>query len=136
MCILTVNLNGTVKSGLQKAGMFMQKDNYRKQYVKKLGFMPYNGTLNVKLEKDVEINIQEKYSEKLRIIEGNETLGDVYFLEAVLCTADKKISEKGAILFPTKTVHTVDTIEFVAKDKLREKMNLNDDSKVIISIQD
>lgn len=131
-----VNLNGVVKSGLQKAGMFMQKDTYAKQYQEKLGFIPYNGTLNVKLENDVEINIQEKYNEKLKIIKGDENLGDVYFLEAIISTHDKKNSRTGAILFPTKTVHKTDTIEFVAKDKLREKMNLKDDSKVIISIQD
>lgn len=134
--MLIVNLNGIVKSGLQKAGMFMQKETYVKQYMKKLGFMPYNGTLNVKLENDVEINIQEKYNEKLKIIKGDENLGDVYFLEATISTNDKKNSETGAILFPTKTVHKIDTLEFVAKDKLREKMNLKDDSKVIISIQD
>ena len=131
-----MNLNGVVKPGLQKAGMFMQKDTYRKQYLEKLGFMPYNGTLNVKLENDIEINIQEKYNNKLRIIRGDENLGDVYFLEATLFTHDKSNCTKGAILFPTKTVHKIDTIEFVAKDKLREKMKLNDDSKVIISIAD
>lgn len=136
MCILILNLNGVVKSGLQKAGMFMQKDTYKKQYLEKLGFMPYNGTLNVELENDVEINIQKKYTEILRVIKGDKTLGDVYFLEATIFTSDKKISEKGAILFPTKTVHKIDTIEFVAKNNLREKMKLNDDSKVIISIQD
>lgn len=131
-----LNLNGVVKSGLQKAGMFMQKDTYTKQYQEKLGFIPYNGTLNVKLESDIEINIQEKYNEKLKIIRGDENLGDVYFLEANILTYDKKNFETGAILFPTKTVHKTDTLEFVAKDKLREKMNLKDDSKVIISIHD
>ena len=129
-----LNFNGIVTSGLQKAGKFMQKDTYRRQYQKKLGFIPYNGTLNIKLKSDVEINLKEKYNEKLKIINGNENLGDVYFLEATICTIDKSISEKGAILFPTKTVHKIDTIEFVAKNRLREKMNLNDNTQVRVSI--
>lgn len=125
---------GVVTSGLQKAGKFMQKHTYQQQYPEKLGFIPYNGTLNVKLDGGVEINIKEKYSDKLKIIKGNEKLGDVYFLEATICTVDEKISENGAILFPTKTIHKTDTIEFVAKDRLREKMNLKDNSQVIVSI--
>lgn len=125
---------GIVTSGLQKAGKFMQKDTYRRQYQEKLGFIPYNGTLNIKLKHDVEINIKEKYNDKLKIINGNEKLGDVYFLEATIYTDDEKISEKGAILFPTKTVHKIDTIEFVAKNRLREQMNLKDNSQVIVSI--
>lgn len=129
-----LNLRGIVTSGLQKAGIFMQKDTYQQQYQEKLGFIPYNGTLNVKLKNDVEINIKEKYNDKLKIIKGNEKLGDVYFLEATIYTNDRKISEKGAILFPTKTVHKIDTIEFVAKNRLREKMNLEDNSLVIVSI--
>lgn len=129
-----LNFNGIVTSGLQKAGKFMQKDTYRRQYQKKLGFIPYNGTLNVKLKNDVEINIKEKYNDKLKIIKGNEKLGDVYFLEAIIYTMDKNMSEEGAILFPTKTVHKIDTLEFVAKNRLRETMNLKDNSQVIISI--
>ena len=88
----------------------------------------------IRLKSDVEINLKEKYNEKLKIINGNENLGDVYFLEATICTIDKSISEKGAILFPTKTVHKIDTIEFVAKNRLREKMNLNDNTQVRVSI--
>jgi riboflavin kinase len=129
-----LNFVGVVTSGLQKAGMFMKKDTYRQQYQEKLGFIPYNGTLNVKLKNDVEINLKEKFNDKLKIIKGNENLGDVYFLEAEIYTLNKEVSEKGAILFPTKTVHKIDTIEFVAKNRLREKMNLKDNTQVIVSI--
>jgi riboflavin kinase len=112
----------------------MKKDTYRQQYQEKLGFIPYNGTLNVKLKNDVEINLKEKFNDKLKIIKGNENLGDVYFLEAEIYTLNKEVSEKGAILFPTKTVHKIDTIEFVAKNRFREKMNLKDNTQVIVSI--
>lgn len=131
-----LNFEGTVISGLKKASIFMQKDTYKKQYYSKLGFMPFNGTLNVKLDDDVEINLKEKYNSQLKIIEGDDNLGDVYFLDATVSTIDQKISKKGAILFPIKTVHKIDTIEFVASEKLRETMDLSDNSKVIISIND
>jgi riboflavin kinase len=129
-----LNFRGTVISGLKKAGTFMQKEVYQKQYLKKLGFVPYNGTLNVKLNEDIEINLKEKYENQLKIINGNETLGDVYFLNAELSDLSKKHSQKGAILFPTKTVHKLDTIEFIAEKNLRENMNLKDNTEVIITI--
>lgn len=131
-----LNFEGTVTSGLKKAGTFMQKDTYKKQYQEKLGFIPYNGTLNIKLKSDFEINLKEKFNDKLKIIEGDEKLGDVYFLDATISTKNKQISKKGAILFPTKTVHKFDTIEFVSPEKLRQSMQVKDNSEVIINISE
>lgn len=128
-----LNFEGKVTSGLGKAGMFMQKETYKKQYLNKLGFEPYLGTLNIKLNKDIEIDLKKTYDANLKIIKGDEKLGDVYFLSANISN-EKNNTKKGAILFPTKTVHKTDTIEFVAEEKLRECMELNDDSKVIITI--
>ena len=129
-----IKFEGIVTSGLQKAGTFMKKDTYKKQYLEKLGFKPYYGTLNIKLKNDVEINLKKEFNDDLKIIHGNDTLGDVYFLNAEISTEDSQITKKGAILFPTKTVHKIDTIEFVAPEKLREIMHLNDKSKVTIQL--
>lgn len=112
----------------------MQKDTYQKQYQEKLGFIPFNGTLNVKLKGDVEINLKKKYNHQLKIIKGDEKLGDVFFLDATISSENKY--KKGAILFPTRTVHKIDTIEFIAEDNLRETMQLKDNSKVIIYIKE
>ncbi len=129
-----LNFEGIVTSGLGKAGTFMQKETYKKQYLNKLGFIPYNGTLNIKLKSDIEINIKEEYKQHLKIIKGNDTLGDVYFLDATITDKEKKISKKGAILFPIKTVHKIDTLEFVAEERLRKSMQVKDNSEVIITI--
>ncbi|RAP52827.1 MAG: hypothetical protein BZ138_02315 [Methanosphaera sp. rholeuAM270] len=127
-----MKFEGKVTSGLRKAGGFIQKEVYQEQYLDKLGFKPYPGTLNIKLNKGVDINIKKKYEKRLKIIEGNNELGDVYFLMASI--SNDKTTTNGAILFPTKTVHKFDTLEFVSEEKLRDSMKLNDDSKVVISI--
>lgn len=134
--MLMLNFEGKVTSGLGKAGIFMQKDTYQRQYLNKLGFMPYNGTLNIKLNKDIEIDLKEEYNKNLKIIKGNEKLGDVYFLHATISNPEKTLIQQGAILFPTKTVHKIDTIEFVAEKKLRDTMKLDDNTKVIISVDE
>ena len=127
-----LKFEGIVTSGLGKAGTFIKKDTYQKQYQNKLVFKPFAGTLNVKLKSNVEINLKEKYIDNLKIIKGNDKLGDVYFLKAKI--SNNELTKNGAILFPTKTVHKMDTIEFVAEEKLRETMNLKDKSKVNITI--
>lgn len=130
-----LSLKGKVSSGLQKAGDFMKKEVYVKQYCDKLGFMPYHGTLNIKLNNNITLDIGGDLSDKLKKIDGNNTYGDVLFLEATISTLDKHVHKKGAILFPEKTVYNTDTLEFVASERLRDTMCLTNDDYVIITIE-
>ncbi|MCI6931507.1 MAG: CTP-dependent riboflavin kinase, partial [Methanobrevibacter boviskoreani] len=38
------------------------------------------------------------------------------------------------IVFPDKTTHEENYLEFIARDKLRDKLNLNDGDKVTLEI--
>lgn len=131
MCVL--KFDGFVTSGLKKAGIFMKKDIYYKQYEDKLGFLPYAGTLNVKLKEEIEISVKDQIEEHLQKIEGNDKFGAVYFIDATLKVNSKK--ERGAILFPIKTTHNIDTLEFVSEKNLRKTLNLNDYDKVSVIIE-
>ena len=93
------SIKGTVSSGLNKASNFMNKDVYKKQYLEKLGFIPYIGTLNIKLNNDVTLDIENDLKPYLNIIEGDEKFGDVFFLKAILQPENTNINKKGAILF-------------------------------------
>jgi len=46
----TINMEGTVFSGLGEGAYYMSLDGYKEQFVKKLGFSPYPGTLNIRLD--------------------------------------------------------------------------------------
>ncbi len=127
-------LEGRVVSGLHEAGDFINKEVYKSQYATKLGFIPYNGTLNIKLDKEVNLRINDNLSSHIKRIQGNDDYGDVLFIEATLIRSDNNQENKGAILFPEKTVHKTDIIEFVSKDKLREKLKLEDNTKVVLKI--
>ena len=129
-----LSFEGKVSSGLQKAGQFMEKEVYKKQYLDKLGFIPYHGTLNIKLSNNITLNLDNLH-DKLKRIHGNGSFGDVLFLEAYLSTIDEKITKKGVILFPVKTVYDTDTLEYVSSEKLRDTLNLKDGDKVIIKIE-
>ena len=129
-----LKFKGKITSGLNKASEFMKKDIYKQQYIKKLGYTPYYGTLNISLEDDVHLDINGKFKKDLKIINGNCEYGDVYFLNAKITNPRNNITKTGDILFPTKTVHSFNTLEFVSDEKLRDKLLLNDEDCVIIEL--
>ena len=51
----SVTLEGTVFKGLGEGAYYIGKEHYRKQFVEKLGFEPYPGTLNLKLTSDYDV---------------------------------------------------------------------------------
>ncbi len=127
-------VEGIVTSGLQEAGKFIEMESYKKQYKQKLGFIPYPGTLNIKLHNNLELNIEDEFSNKLKKINGEGKLGDVFFLDAIISNKDNTINKKGFIFFPVKSIYKTDTLEFVCEDKLRDIMNLKDGDTVILKI--
>lgn len=127
-------VEGRVTSGMKKASMFMQKNQYVRQYEDKLGFTPYFGTLNITLDDNIYLDIEGQLRNHLMIIEGNHKYGDVYYLNAKIINPENDKSDYGAVLFPTKTTYSFNTLEFVSKDRLRESLDVDDGSKVIVEI--
>ncbi|MBO7719068.1 MAG: CTP-dependent riboflavin kinase [Methanosphaera sp.] len=129
-----LKFNGKITSGLNRASEFMKKEIYASQYQEKLGYTPYYGTLNITLEDDVHLDVNGKLKKDLKIIHGNSEYGDVFFLNAKITNPENNISKTGDILFPTKTVYTFNTLEFIADEKLRERLLVDDEDCVIIEL--
>jgi len=51
----SVTLEGTVFEGLGEGAYYISKEVYRKQFIEKLGFDPYPGTLNLKLATEYDL---------------------------------------------------------------------------------
>jgi riboflavin kinase len=51
----SITLEGTVFTGFGEGAYYIAKEVYRKQFIEKLGFDPYPGTLNLKLTSDYDI---------------------------------------------------------------------------------
>ncbi|MBQ6220743.1 MAG: CTP-dependent riboflavin kinase [Methanosphaera sp.] len=129
-----LKFKGKITSGLNRASEFMKKDIYTGQYLDKLGYRPYFGTLNITLDDDIHLDVNGKLKKDLKIIHGNSEYGDVFFLNAKITNPKNNISKTGDILFPTKTVYTFNTLEFVADEKLRECLDVDDNDFVIIEL--
>src|ERR671928_100116 len=53
---LTIDFKGTIVSGMGEGAYYMSLDGYKKQFKEKLGYEPFPGTLNLKLEEKMYMN--------------------------------------------------------------------------------
>ena len=123
-----MKLIGEVTTGLGKAAFFLSQDFYVNNFIKNCGFKPYPGTLNVIVPEEYLNQINEVKNNCENIIKPDEGFGAVKYIKAVL-----NDNVEGAIVFPAKTEHTENYLEFIAQDKLRDKLNLKDGD--IVSIE-
>ena len=122
-----MKIEGEVTTGLGKAAFFLSQDFYTNEFDKNLGFIPFPGTLNVIVSEEHLDEINEIKDTCQNIIKPDDGFGAVKYIKAVL---NDKIS--GAIVFPAKTTHDENYLEFICEVKLRHEMSLNDGDIVIL----
>ena len=129
-----MEIKGKIVSGTHKGSYFMSLEVYKDEFQEKLGFLPFPGTLNLEVSKQDAEAIFD-LDDKMGIIKGQGSFGDVKFLMAELITAKSNASKiNGAILFPMKTQHSNNILEFVAEVNLRKSLQLKDGDNYILEI--
>ncbi len=130
----SLTLEGTVFTGLGEGAYYICKEHYRKQFIEKLGFDPYPGTLNLKLTTDYDTKTRTEL-EAYPAIEvegfknGERTFG---LVKAYPVMIDNKI--KGAMLTALRTHYDTSVVEIIAPVCLRKHLNLKDGNKVKIEV--
>jgi riboflavin kinase len=130
----SVTLEGTVFTGLGEGAYYISKEVYRKQFLEKLGFDPYPGTLNLKLTTDYDRKTRTELETYPAVeIEGfrneDRTFGLVKCYPA---TIDNKV--KGALISALRSHYDVSVLEVIAPVCLRKKLNLKDGHKVKVEV--
>lgn len=124
-----MKIKGLVTSGSQKGSYFMSQEIYVHQFQEKLGFTPFKGTFNILIEKEDLENIHEIREKNAQLISGEGDFGDVEFIKATL-----QDQLEGAVIFPAKTHHPKEFLEFISSENVRETLHLRDGDSVIISL--
>jgi len=131
---LSVTLEGIVFAGLGEGAYYVTREGYRKQFIERLGFDPYPGTLNLKLATEYDVKSRMELEAYPAIeIEGfkneNRTFGPVKCYPAII---QNKV--KGAVLMALRSHYDVSVIEVIAPVFLRKHLKLTDGNKVKIEV--
>jgi len=130
----SVTLEGVLFSGLGEGAYYVTRDGYRKQFMEKLGFDPYPGTLNLKLTSDYDMKTRSELETYPAIeVHGfkNETrtYGPVKCFPAVV---NNKV--KGAVVSAMRSHYNSSVLEVISSDFIRGKLKLKDGNKVKVEI--
>lgn len=112
---------GVVVSGMGKGATFVAMPFYKKQFKKKLGFIPFPGTLNLRVEAKTKRKIMKE--KKTRITGRNGKGGASCFaikINALPCFA----------ILPDKSTHAKNIIEVLSHHNLRKKLRLRNGCRV------
>jgi riboflavin kinase len=130
----SITLEGIVFTGLGEGAYYISRERYKKQFIEKLGFDPYPGTLNLKLTTDYDVKTLSELEAYPAIeIEGfkseNRTFGTVKCYPA---TIENKI--KGALISALRSHYDTSVIEVIAPVFLRKHLKLKDGHKVKVEV--
>jgi len=130
----SITLEGTVFTGLGEGAYYISKEQYRKQFIEKLGFDPYPGTLNLKLTTDYDIKTRNELEAYPAIeIEGftseDRTFGPVRCYPLII-----ENRTRGALISAMRSHYDASVLEIIAPVSLRKSLKLKDGYKVKVEV--
>ena len=129
-----VELKGTLISGMGEGAYYMSLKGYTKQFKSKIGYIPFPGTLNVRLDKKIHQEAIKQFENLGGIIiesfsDGKRTYGWVKCFHAKI---NQSINCELIIL--ERTHHDNSIIELISKVCIRKSAKLKNGSQVTITI--
>ena len=129
-----LELNGVIISGLGEGAYYMSLNGYTKQFKTKIGYIPFPGTLNVKLNQLQATQIIQQLNDLDNVVidpfsDGKRTYGWVKCFHVTLNN-----SIKCELIRLERTHHDNSVIELISKNNLRKTARLQTGSKVTVRI--
>lgn len=125
-------ITGRATSGLGEGAFYMRQRGYKEQFRKKLGFEPYEGTLNLKVSGSELSKLMLLLGEKGIPIEGFEAAGRTFGGAKVFRAKAKGV--ECAVILPIRTHHT-DVLEVISKEHLRNRLGISDGDAVALDVE-
>ena len=130
----SITFEGMVFTGLGEGAYYISLEPYRKQFMEKLGFDPYPGTLNLKLTTEYDAKARSELEAYPAVeVEGfkneNRTFGHVKCYPVIL---ENKV--KGALISALRSHYDASVIEIIAPVFLRRYLKLKDGHKVKVEV--
>jgi len=130
----SITLEGTVFTGFGEGAYYIAKETYRKQFIEKLGFDPYPGTLNLKLVTDYDLKTRNELEAYPGVeIEGfkdeDRTFGPVKCYPVII-----ENEVKGALILALRSHYDASVLEIIAPVPLRKRLKLRDGQKAKVEV--
>lgn len=126
-----ITIHGTVKSGMGEGGYYICQPGYLKQFQDKLGFTPFEGTLNIQVDSEDVGKLDVIKSISGIPITGfssdGRSFGNVVAYKAKIRNIDC------AIVVPERS-HYVEIIEIICQYHLRRTLGLEDGSRLDLKV--
>lgn len=126
-----ITIHGTVKSGMGEGGYYICQPGYLKQFQEKLGFTPFEGTLNIQVDSEDVGKLDVIKSISGIPISGfssdGRSFGNVVAYKAKIRNIDC------AIVVPERS-HYVEIIEIICQYHLRRTLGLEDGSRLDLKV--
>ena len=126
-----ITIHGSVNDGMGEGGYYIGQKGYVDQFVDKLGFKPYSGTLNVCVDKE-DVG-------KLDVIRGTSGIYINGFTDegrsfgAVIAYKAKIKNIDCAVVVPERS-HYVDVIEIICQYHLRRTLSIGTGDRVDVRV--
>ena len=129
-----LKLTGVVFSGLGEAAYYVSMKGYKKQFRSKVGFDPFPGTLNLRLDSAIDRKMRRDLSSSRGIhidgfSDGKRTYGGAECFRAYV---NGKVN--AAVLVIERTTHDDSVIEIISPVNLRQHLGLMDGDEVEVAI--
>jgi riboflavin kinase len=126
-----LEFRGTIISGMGEGAYYMSMKGYTKQFKTKLGYVPFPGTLNVKLKDKESIEAKRSLNAYPAIMvdgfsDGKRTYG------WVKCYPAKIHNINAALILLERTHHDDSIIELISEENIKKETKLSTGSKVSI----
>ncbi len=128
-------LMAEVFSGMREGAYYMSRPGYVMGFKEIVGYVPFPGTLNLKMREEDMIKVKE-WRRKVRpklvqgFVEAGRTFGDVEVLPIEL-----NGSIRAHAIFPLRRHYGDDVLEVIHPESLRVKLNLKDGDIVAVALE-
>lgn len=133
-----VIIGGRVESGLSEAAYYVGLEGYSRRFQSVLGYIPFPGTLNIRMIEKKDILAWNKLVKTMPLIipefdfEGRR-YGMVHMWNATLIEPNVPSPPPAVIIRPFRSQHS-HVFEVLSPEYLREKPGIKDDARVVFQV--
>jgi riboflavin kinase len=127
-----VTITGKVSTGLGEGQYYLNRTKYKRQLKQKLGYEPYEGTLNLSVNESEMVKLEMLPESKKIHIDGFKAEGRTF--GAATCIPVKIADVNCTIVLPQRS-HHVKVLEIISAQYLRDEFGLKDGDELTLSVE-